>query len=74
MATQGFKHYSDTNVVASQHKICHLSECIQSNYLIHQSLLFIFISHIIVVKRLLDDNKNATILHFAFSNAELVNI
>lgn len=52
---------SDTNVVQD---LCHLSHRIQSNwanYLIHQMLPFIFITHIIVIKRPFDD-KNALIL------------
>lgn len=69
--TLGFKHYSDTNVVASQRRIS-LSKCVQSNDLILQLPLFIFISHIIVVKRLLDDNKNAIIIHFVSCIVELV--
>lgn len=65
------QHDSDTNVAQD---LCHLSNYVWSNYLSHQKLTFIFIKRIIVVKRLLDDNKNAIIVRFVSSIVALVTI
>lgn len=54
------------------HKCCVVSTTFKVHpVLIHQSLLFIFISTIIVIKRVLDD-KNANIIHFVSCIVRLV--